>query len=250
MKIVSIVQQKGGAGKTTLACLLASGAQSMGVSVHCIDGDRNAQLGEWQRRSQNHNWEVEKPAWPDNLVTSELVGTIDDFYARLNELERAGTDLVIVDTRPGSNEDTEDIAYAADLVLVPTRAVPADYELAIKTHEWLLSLRQAFADLEKVPEVKMVLSDASPAIIEAMGPKGSLAKLTRTETEILSELVQRPFMEAAVPQSQICRQLPFLGPLGPAADAFAQSPGGKLREQSIRRLLAVGEQLAREVLDA
>lgn len=247
MKVVTIVQQKGGAGKTTLACMLASGALSMGKKVHCIDADRNMQMGEWKNRSQNYNWEIEKPEWPTDLTTSQMSGTINDFTNKLDQLETEGVDLVIVDTRPGSNEDTEDIAYVSDVVLVPARAVPAEYKLAMKTFDWMVALKESFPEEPNHPTIMMVLSDASPAIINAMSPNGSLDGLTKTELEILTALVKYPFCQAAIPQTQICKQLTFLGPLESAAQAYAQSPTGKLREQSILRILESSKHLAREV---
>ena len=56
MRTIATIQQKGGAGKTTANYLIASGAISNGLKVHCIDGDRNSQLGEWEPRSQDYDW--------------------------------------------------------------------------------------------------------------------------------------------------------------------------------------------------
>jgi cellulose biosynthesis protein BcsQ len=76
MKTISIVHKKGGAGKTTLAYMLASGALNLGLKVHLIDGDRNLQLANWKHRSEEYNWEIERPQWPHNLTHENLHGSI------------------------------------------------------------------------------------------------------------------------------------------------------------------------------
>jgi len=48
MQVITIVQTKGGSGKTTTAMLLASAALNLGRRVTLIDGDVNAQLGRWR----------------------------------------------------------------------------------------------------------------------------------------------------------------------------------------------------------
>ena len=66
MHVITIVQTKGGSGKTTTAMLLASAALDAGRRVTLIDGDVNAQLGRWRDRFELAAWEaVKKPAWPE-----------------------------------------------------------------------------------------------------------------------------------------------------------------------------------------
>jgi chromosome partitioning protein len=248
MKTVSIVQQKGGAGKTTLAYLLASGAISKGLKVHCIDGDRNSQLIEWRRRCEEYNWEIERPIWSELLTMSTLSDDIDLLYGEMKKLEDSGTDLLILDTRPGTNEDTEDIAYAADVILVPTRAEAADYELAMETFKWLTQAADTFEDLEVMPHLALVLSDATKGVMTAMEPEGSLDGITRSEYFILEKLVTQPFLYSAIPASKICSQLPFLGPLPAALAAFEKDPGSHIRAKHVRKILSVAEDLVGEIL--
>ena len=68
MQVITIVQTKGGSGKTTSAMLLASAALDAGRQVTLIDGDVNAQLGRWRDSFELSTWEgVERPAWPEAL---------------------------------------------------------------------------------------------------------------------------------------------------------------------------------------
>lgn len=249
MKIVTIVQQKGGAGKTTLAYLLASGAIANGQKVHLIDGDRNAQLAQWKERVASYSWETDIPAWPPALSFEKMAGSVDEFYVQLNKQEQQKTDLVIVDTRPGSNEDTEDIAYAADVVLVPVRANPADFELARQTFVWLAELQNAFPDLERFPAIRMVLSDAPKPIIDAiMG--SDLKSITKSEMHVLESLLELPFFETPIPASKICEQLPFFGPLNETIITFGRNKGQAIQVKACDRILDHGRALAVEVMKA
>ena len=69
MQVITIVQTKGGSGKTTTAMLLASAALNLGRRVTLIDGDVNAQLGRWRDSFELATWEgAQKPDWPDSLA--------------------------------------------------------------------------------------------------------------------------------------------------------------------------------------
>ena len=246
MKIVTIVQQKGGAGKTTLAYLLASGAIANGQKVHLIDGDRNAQLAEWKARVEGYNWGTKIPSWPPTLSFEKMAGSIEGFYEQINQQSRIGTDQLIVDTRPGSNEDTEDIAYAGDVILVPVRPNPADFELARQTFIWLAELQSAFPDLEQLPAIRMVLSDAPKPIIDAIGG-GEISKITKSELFVLENLFELPFLETPIPASKICEQLPFFGPLSETIAAFETNKALSIQVKAVQRLLEFGRALAIEV---
>lgn len=249
MIICTAIQQKGGSGKTTCLYLLASGAISNGLKVHCIDGDRNAQLGEWKRRNEEYEWPQSKPNWPENLSMSEMPDNIDKLYEELNDLEAKGIDLVLIDTRPGSNADTEEIAFAADVILVPTRAQAADYELAVETFEWIKAASKTFENLAKPPALALVLSDASKNVMTVLEPGQQEDRLTQSERFILNQLVRLPFVNTAIPASKICEQLPILGPLSAAIDVFEKTPGTRIQAKPIKTILAVAQKLSSDVIE-
>lgn len=118
MQIFSLINQKGGAGKSTLARQLAVIAGETGASV-LIDRDPQETSTKWWQRRQNLQ---PLPERPDLL---DLNGT-DLTMAAATLRQRPG--VVFVDTRPAVAEPEAEAARIADLVLVPVRPSPDDLE--------------------------------------------------------------------------------------------------------------------------
>lgn len=91
MQVITIVQTKGGSGKTTSAMLIASAALEAGRKVTLIDGDVNAQLGRWRDSFELAAWDaIPKPAWPAALSILSPPETVDgllDLLGRKRRLE-------------------------------------------------------------------------------------------------------------------------------------------------------------------
>lgn len=118
MQIFSLISQKGGAGKSTLARQLAVVAGDAGASV-LIDRDPQETSTKWWQRRQNLR---PLPERPDLL---DLNGT-DLTTAAATLRRRSGA--VFVDTRPAVAEPEAEAARIADLVVVPVRPSPDDLE--------------------------------------------------------------------------------------------------------------------------
>src|SRR5215213_8724905 len=115
MKVVAVVSQKGGSGKTTLAVHLATCAHLSGQKVALIDLDPQATARRWGDRR-----DAEGP---------EVVSDHPSRLAALLEAARTnGADLVVVDTAPNADQAALGAARAADLVLIPCRPGAFDLE--------------------------------------------------------------------------------------------------------------------------
>lgn len=240
MKIVTIVQTKGGSGKTTTAMLLASGALDAGRRVLMIDGDVNAQLSRWQESFALSSWDgVSKPAWPDALRIIAPPATIAGLLALLEQEEADGTDLVLIDTRPGTHADTEDLCLVADLVLIPARPLYAEWEMTHRAVLWMDDLRASLAEGERFPEVRVLVMDAGPKIADAATRENGMADLPRRDQDVLREILRLDHLDVIVPHSKILEQLGFHGPLGPALAANRASLTGRLLAEPIARQLEV-----------
>ena len=114
MWTVSIVSQKGGAGKTTLAVHLATAAQQAGLTVAVIDLDPQATARRWG----------EKRGRAPEVVSDHAIR----LPALLQAARTNGADLVFVDTAPNADQAALGAARAADLILIPCRPSAFDLE--------------------------------------------------------------------------------------------------------------------------
>ena len=119
MIIISIISQKGGAGKTTLAINLAGAAEATGKQVVIIDLDPQASAKAWHDRRGK-----ESP-----VVISAQAAVLPDV---LKTAAVHGADFAIIDTAPHSETAALAAGKAADLMLVPCRASYIDLK-AIET---------------------------------------------------------------------------------------------------------------------
>src|SRR4029453_1215543 len=115
MKTISIVSQKGGAGKTTLAIHLAVAASQAGMNTAVIDLDPQASSGKGG-------------AW----AQAELPVVISAHASRLAQVletvRAEGGELVLIDTAPHSDNAALEAARMADVVLIPCRPSILDLE--------------------------------------------------------------------------------------------------------------------------
>lgn len=117
-KIVTIAQQKGGAGKTTMAAQLAVFYARAGKRVGLIDIDPQGSLSMW--------YDVRKV-----LVDGDGAGItfVQASGWRLStELDRMkrDVDLILVDSPPHAETDVRIAVRAADLIMVPMQPSPMD----------------------------------------------------------------------------------------------------------------------------
>ena len=118
-KVITISQQKGGTGKTTLAVHLALGfIKYHNLKVAIIDTDPQGSLGKW------FMIRTEKKVSSENLTfkTASLWGAQYESKTLKND-----NDIVIIDTPPKIESDARPSIEAADLVLIPMAASHVDF---------------------------------------------------------------------------------------------------------------------------
>lgn len=152
MKIVTLLNEKGGVGKTTLAVHLAEAAAAKGKRVMLIDADpqghatlrcgfpkapklydllvRDLEWSECSVEVPKHRYAIEGVAGgalyllASNVETRNIAGSIDDVAKlgrRIDELfEDDLVDLVFIDTSPTPSLLHATIYYATDGVIFPT----------------------------------------------------------------------------------------------------------------------------------
>lgn len=117
-KIITIAQQKGGAGKTTIAAHLAVAFSQRGKRVAVIDIDPQGSLTQW------HNIREKKFGEGfTGMNFSSISG-----WRLPNEIDRvkSNADVIIIDSPPHTQTETKTAIRVADFVIIPAQPSPTD----------------------------------------------------------------------------------------------------------------------------
>lgn len=115
-KVITIAQQKGGSGKTTLAVTLAVALVRAGKSVALLDTDPQGSLGRWFMARR------------ERLGAAGMEFSTASAWGVAYECEklRGMSDYVIVDTPPKVDADLRPALREADIVLIPVASSHVD----------------------------------------------------------------------------------------------------------------------------
>lgn len=185
MSIVSLIAQKGGVGKTTLAVNLATVAAESGLRVAVVDFDPQATSVYWAELREA-NPETLRPVEVKFLPVRGVLG-------RIEALKAEGFDLVLLDTPPKSGDIATDIARASDLMLIPCQPSTPDLGAIASTMD--------SADNAK-KEAYVVINCAPP-----VGKRGDQA----------ADYIEQQMSFPVAPEI-VCRRVDF-------ADSFAMGMG-------------------------
>lgn len=115
MQIISLLAQKGGSGKTTLAECLAVAAVRDGRPSAILDMDPQGTAKSWKARRGDH----------DPAVIPVTMANLSD---ELDRIRQAGARYAFIDTPARLSDWAMDAAKVSDLVIVPSRATVKDLE--------------------------------------------------------------------------------------------------------------------------
>lgn len=157
--VLTIAQQKGGAGKTTLAAQLAAALAKDDISVATLDADPQGSLSLWYTARSASLGER------NTIIHAPVQG-----WRLKKEAERYASecDVVIIDSPPHAESEATIAIRAADLVLIPLQPSPMD----------LWACR---------PTIKAAQDESTQALI-VLNRVPPRTKLTAAITEKLNEL--------------------------------------------------------------
>lgn len=126
--IIPVVQSKGGAGKTSIAIMLATTAVEMGMKVLFCDGDQNED-------STAYLSQIEL----DNIIIERI--TEDNIDEVLTKYEN-DVDVIIADTAGGRSGLSQTMSIIGDLKIIPVMRAKKDVQNAMNTVKDIYSLRR------------------------------------------------------------------------------------------------------------
>jgi len=145
MQVITIAQQKGGAGKTTIAAHLAVSLAQTGKRVAIIDIDPQGSLTNWHSLREK-KFGIGYTGL--NFVTSAGWRV----ESAINNL-RGNVDYVIIDAPPHTETESKTAIRASNLIIVPMQPSPTDL--------WATSTTTEFAQSEKI-KTKILLNRYNP----------------------------------------------------------------------------------------
>lgn len=111
MKVIAVLNQKGGSGKTTIATQLARGLQLQGHSVLLVDSDQQGSARDWRAVDEDNPVPV---IGLDRPTLDKDLKTVSD------------KDYVVIDGSPQATNLALSAIKAADFVLIPVQPSPYD----------------------------------------------------------------------------------------------------------------------------
>lgn len=209
---ISLISQKGGTGKTTLALHLASLMPSFGYKTLLIDADPQASAMAWLACRAQHN----HPAPKGLTITAINNGTITD---QLTELATT-YDCVIIDGPPRGDKIARDVILASDVVLIPTRLSGFDVWAGD-------SITQTIADLQPIQR----MAGKAPLdwfyVVNQKNPRTTVGRV------ILKALEQR---DGRVMEHHVCERTCFVEATSQGLTVFETETAGSKAVREIEGL--------------
>jgi chromosome partitioning protein len=120
MKVIALISQKGGVGKSTLARVLAAEATKKKIKTLLADCDHQQKTSyEWTQ------WRKENKILP--TITSQVFNQVKDIWPLTKQYQ-----LIIVDAPARTSQGTLEIAKKADLIIQPVGASRDDLLPALR----------------------------------------------------------------------------------------------------------------------
>lgn len=164
MKVLSIISQKGGVGKTTLATALAVEASRAGKKTVLFDLDPQASASFWMDTRKDTTLAI-------TAIPAARLGHV------LGAVRGAGCDLAIIDTPPFAKDIAFEAAQQADFVLVPSRPAVLDVMAMTRTLDLVKHYGKPFsAVLTFCPPQGRELDDTM-AVIRQLGAEISPVRI-------------------------------------------------------------------------
>lgn len=162
-KVISVLNQKGGVGKTTITANLGVSLSKRGYSVLLVDSDPQASLRDWSVASEG--------ALLGDLLS--VIGLDRETLAKDIEVNKKRYDFVLIDGRAKAERMAGAAVRASDLVVIPVAPSAldvwgaSDLVEAIKArHEVTEGKPEAYFVVNHAKEGTKLVKEVKPAVEE------------------------------------------------------------------------------------
>lgn len=136
IRVVLVMNRKGGSGKSTLCRALASAAAARGEAVTIFDTDASRSCLNWMQAGREAgNWSPQVEVI-HTLDAHRVVEAIEQIYEQADQEH-----LILIDTFGGGSEAQDVLAVAAHRIVCPMMLSRGDLSETRETASWYLKLR-------------------------------------------------------------------------------------------------------------
>jgi len=199
-RTIAVLNQKGGAGKTTIATNLAHALVLDGLKVLLVDADPQGSLRDWNEVNGG------------DLIP--VVGLDRETLAKDLLAVSKGYDYVVIDGAPQIAKLSAAAVKAADLVLIPVQPSPYDIWACADLVDIILARREVTNGL---PQAAFVIS--------------RLIKKTRLSTDVVKALREYPL---PVLQTGTSQRVIYPASAAEGCTVFQKEPSGPAAREMVR----------------
>lgn len=193
--IISVAQQKGGAGKTTISTNIAVCLSNLGKKVGLIDLDPQQSASMWYELRQNNI--------ADNMIDLLLH---DNCLENVLKTHCGRYDIILIDTPPHAKESALNLIQHSDFVIIPAQLSPMDIWATQPILDMAQETKTAhFMVLNRVPYASKVSDKLRESLIESRLPLSQTAIGNRNS--YVAAFLQGSGVTELEPKSQACLEI-------------------------------------------
>jgi len=215
-KVISLINQKGGVGKTASTNAISACLKHKGYKVLCIDFDPQGYLSfSMGADTRNHStiydvlkhnikprYAIQKTSVVDIIPADALLGNIEREFTgpgsehMLRDCLKAIApmyDYILIDSPPELGLLSSNAVIASDVVLIPGLSDGYSLQGIIQVHETISRIKQAFCPNLVIGGMFLV----------RYYPREALSRTTKETAQLLSEHINIPLLDTTIRHSNI-----------------------------------------------
>lgn len=202
MRVITLMTQKGGSGKSTIARGLLGAADARGLSVALLDTDTTENTLDWATKAAQGGF------WNHDIAVFQTLAAreIDAIVREIEEDDEEPIDLLVIDT-PGEARDIHEACLGlSDLILCPINLSEQAINTALKTVDFVERARASVDDPGQVGALRVVLN-----LLDTRSPASVLRQEHRVRHELLvTGAADRPTAPLPLMTTEIKRRAAYV----------------------------------------